>query len=111
FACTLLLYFAPHKNTDGQEIYMSSKRTLWALVCMIAVAALAVSFTAKSVHAGKVKIAFTQHDKIVAFDPATGLGAQTGVATGDITGVTIVNFQWTITSFPNYTYNDRVGIT
>jgi hypothetical protein len=90
---------------------MSSKRTISALVCMLAIAALAISFSAKSVHAGKVKIAFTQQDKIVAFDPGTGLGAQTGVATGDITGATVVNFQWTITSFPNYTYNDRVGIT
>ena len=90
---------------------MSSKRTLSALVCMIAITALAITFSAKSVHAGKAKIAFTQQEKVVAFDPGTGLGAQTGVATGDITGVTITNFQWTITSFPNYTYNDRVGIT
>ena len=90
---------------------MSSKRTLSALACTIVVVALAISFSAKSVHAGKVKIAFTQHDKIVAFDPVTGLGATTGVAAGDITGVTIVNFQWTLTSFPNYSYNDRVGIT
>jgi hypothetical protein len=90
---------------------MCTKRTLAALVCMIAIVALAISFSAKSVHAGKVKLAFTQQDKIVAFDPATGLGAQTGVATGDITGATVVNFQWTITAFPNYTYNDRVGIT
>jgi len=107
----MLLYFAPHKNTDGQEIYMSSKRIISALVCTIAIVALAVSFSAKSVHAGKVKIAFTQQDKIVAFDPGTGLGAKGGVATGDITGTTTENFQWTITSFPNYTYNDRVGIT
>ena len=90
---------------------MSSKRTLSALVCMIAIATLVMSFSARSVHAGKVKIAFTQQDKIVAFDPGTGLGAKTGVATGDITGTTTENFQWIITSFPNYTYNDRVGIT
>jgi hypothetical protein len=90
---------------------MSTKRTLAALVCTIAIAALAMAFSARSVHAGKVKIAFTQQDKVVAFDPATGLGAQAGVATGDITGVTTVNFQWTPNPFPNYTYNDRVGIT
>jgi len=90
---------------------MSSKRTLAAPVCIIAITALVMSFSARSVHAGKAKIAFTQHEKIVSFDPGTGLGAKTGVATGDITGVTIVNFQWIITSFPNYNYNDRVGIT
>jgi hypothetical protein len=78
---------------------------------MIAIAALVMAFSTRSVHAGKVKIAFTQQDKVVAFDPGTGLGAQTGVASGDITGVTTVNFQFTITTFPNYTYNDRVGIT
>ena len=54
---------------------------------------------------------FIQQDKIVAFDPATGLGAETGTALGDLTGTTTVNFQVTITSFPNYAYISRAGIT
>lgn len=57
------------------------------------------------------KLLFTQHDKVVAFDPATGLGAQTGVATGRINGVSIVNFQFTITSFPDFSFRNRAGIT
>ncbi len=57
------------------------------------------------------KLLFTQHDKVVTFDPATGIGAQTGVATGRISGVSIVNFRFTITSFPNFTFDNRAGIT
>jgi hypothetical protein len=47
----------------------------------------------------------------VSFDPGTGIGAEAGTVTGKIKGVSLVNFQWTITSFPNYTFNNRVGIT
>jgi hypothetical protein len=56
-------------------------------------------------------VMFIQQDKIVSFDPATGIGAETGTATGDITGTTTENFQFTITSFPAFTFNSRVGIT
>src|SRR5258708_14771415 len=54
---------------------------------------------------------FVQQDKVVSFDPATGIGAETGTATGDITGTTTENFQFTITAFPAFTFNSRVGIT
>ena len=57
------------------------------------------------------RIRFVQHDKVVAFNPATGQGAQTGTVTGDLTGVSIVNFQFTITTFPDFTFNNRAGIT
>jgi hypothetical protein len=57
------------------------------------------------------KLLFTQHDKVVTFDPATGIGAQTGVATGKITGVSLVNFKFTITAFPNFVFDNRAGIT
>lgn len=57
------------------------------------------------------KVRFIQQDKVVAFDPVTGIGAQTGTVTGDITGVSIVNFQFTISSFPNFVFNNRAGIT
>jgi len=54
---------------------------------------------------------FIQQDKVISFDPGTGLGAQTGSVSGDINGVTIVNFQFQITAFPNFTFNNRAGIT
>jgi hypothetical protein len=57
------------------------------------------------------KLLLVEHDKVVAFDPATGLGAQTGVATGKINGVSIVNFQFTITAFPSFSFKNRAGIT
>ena len=56
-------------------------------------------------------ILFIQQDKVVKFDPVTGLGAQVGTATGEINGVSIVNFAFTITTFPNFTFNNRAGIT
>jgi hypothetical protein len=57
------------------------------------------------------KLLFTEHDKVVAFDPGTGIGAQTGVAIGKITGASIVNFRFSITAFPNFTFVNRAGIT
>src|SRR5262245_60076844 len=57
------------------------------------------------------KLLLVQHDKVVAFDPSTGLGAQTGVATGKINGVSIVNFRFLITAFPNFNFDNRAGIT
>jgi hypothetical protein len=59
----------------------------------------------------KPHIMFIQQDKVVAFNPGTGEGAQTGTATGDINGVSIVNFQFLITTFPNFNFNNRAGIT
>jgi hypothetical protein len=57
------------------------------------------------------KVLFVQHDKVVAFDPKTGLGAQTGVTTGKINGVSIVNFQFIVTAFPAFVFRNRAGIT
>lgn len=56
-------------------------------------------------------ILFIQQDKVVKFDLGTGIGAQVGTATGAINGVSIVNFAFTITSFPNFTFDNRAGIT
>jgi hypothetical protein len=78
-----------------------------AAVCVAAVLLLgALPLSAKS-----NKVLFIQQDKVVAFDPVTGIGAQTGVASGDINGVSIVNFQFVITAFPDFTFNNRAGIT
>lgn len=52
-----------------------------------------------------------QEDKVVTFDPITGIGAQTGTVSGAIRGTSIVNFQFQITAFPDFTFNNRVGIT
>jgi hypothetical protein len=91
---------------------MLSKRTSLGLRFTVLCTVLIGLFGASSSSADKKpNVIFTQQDKVVAFDPGTGLGSQTGTALGDINGATIVNFQITITSFPNFTFNDRVGIT
>jgi hypothetical protein len=57
------------------------------------------------------RLLLIQEDKVVAFDPFTGIGAQTGTVKGAIRGTSIVNFQFQITTFPEFTFNNRVGIT
>ena len=56
-------------------------------------------------------ILFTQQDKVIAFDSGTGLGFQSGTATGAINGVSLTNFSFTVTTFPSFTFNNQVGIT
>jgi hypothetical protein len=97
-------------NANGKEAHLSIKRTIPALMCVIGFGALVMSFSASSLHAAK-RLSFTQQDKIASFDFATGLGAMTGTATGEIKGVTNVNFQWIPTGPTTFTYSDRVGIT
>jgi hypothetical protein len=57
------------------------------------------------------QILFIQQDKVITFDFATGNGVESGTATGSINGVTLTNFSFTITTFPNFKFNDQVGIT
>lgn len=97
-------------NINPKEAHLLIKRTISALVCMIGFGALVMSFSASSLHAAK-RLSFTQQDKFASFDFVTGLGAMTGTATGDIKGVTNVNFQWIPASPTTFTYSERVGIT
>lgn len=69
----------------------------------------------------KPPILFIQQDKVTSFSFATGQGAESGVATGAINGVSLTNFYFTTTitstpcattsQFPCFTFNDHVGIT
>lgn len=88
---------------------MTNRR--WRMNGVAVCAALTIVCSALPLAAKNNKIRFIQQDKVVAFNPATGIGAQTGTATGDINGVSIVNFQFTISGFPNFTFNNRAGIT
>jgi hypothetical protein len=54
---------------------------------------------------------FIQQDKVIAFNPSTGLGQQVGTATGRINGATIVKFQFTITGAFTFSFDNRAGIT
>lgn len=75
-------------------------------------AALMVLAGTRAIQADRDGISFVQQDKVVAFDPFTGIGAQTGTVSGDVTGVSIVNFQFAATpGNPNFTFNNRAGIT
>lgn len=62
-------------------------------------------------------VLFTQRDEVQAFDVATGLGYQTGIATGRISGTTSVTFHFTITGPPGangaipISFNNNVIIT
>ncbi len=62
-----------------------------------------------------LRVLFTQQDKVISFvvNPAngTGVGVESGTATGAINGVTLTNFSFTITTFPNFAFDDQVGIT
>jgi hypothetical protein len=60
---------------------------------------------------GNKKLLLVEQDKIVSFDPATGLGSSVGTVTGRINGTSTVNFQWTVTAFPNFNIDQRIGIT
>lgn len=62
-----------------------------------------------------LNILFIQQDKVISFvvNPSngTGVGQESGTAIGAINGVTLTNFSFTITTFPNFTFDDQVGIT
>ena len=93
---------------------MSSAKTKLGLSCA-AVCALLVGLSGvlPTKADRKPRVLFIQQDKVVAFDPASGLGAETGTATGDINGMSMVNFQFVVNpvTFPTFTFNNRVGIT
>src|SRR4051812_23913118 len=82
-----------------------------ASLCAAIVALSGVSLSKAKDKDKDRKVLFVQRDKVVAFDPGTGLGAQVGTATGAIDGATVVNFKFTITTFPNFTFENRAGIT
>ena len=54
-----------------------------------------------------------QQDKVIRFNTVTGEGVQVGTATGQINGVSIVNFKFTeaSTGLPDITFDNRAGIT
>jgi len=74
-------------------------------------AALIVLASTRATQAAKSKVLFVQHDKIVKFDAFTGLGAQPDTVSGRIRGVSIVNFHFDVVNFPDFTFNNRAGIT
>lgn len=91
---------------------MLNKRTSSGLSCAVLCLLLIGLSGPSSISADKKpRVIFTQQDKVVAFDLATGLGSQVGTATGDINGADIVNFQFTPTTLPNFSFDNRVGIT
>ena len=83
-------------------------------VIMIAIAVSAVLLSSIGPVAGdegNKKLLLVEQDKVVSFDPATGVGSSAGTVTGRINGTSTVNFQWTITAFPNFNIDQRIGIT
>lgn len=54
-----------------------------------------------------------QQDKVIRFNTITGEGVQVGTATGQINGVSIVNFKFSeaATGLPDITFDNRAGIT
>lgn len=62
-----------------------------------------------------LRLLFVQQDKVISFvvNPSngTGVGQESGTAIGAINGVTLTNFSFSITTFPNFTFDDQVGIT
>ena len=54
-----------------------------------------------------------QQDKVIRFNTVTGEGVQTGTATGQINGVSIVNFKFSeaASGLPDITFDNRAGIT
>jgi hypothetical protein len=61
------------------------------------------------------RLLFAQHDKVISFtvNPTIGtaVGVESGTATGAIKGTTLTNFSFAITTFPDFTFDDQVGIT
>lgn len=56
-------------------------------------------------------ILFILQDKVTRFDIPGGLGLQVGTATGKINGVSITTFQFDFSTFPAFSFNNRLGIT
>lgn len=54
-----------------------------------------------------------QQDKVIRFNTVTGEGVQVGTATGQIRGVSIVNFKFSEapSGLPDITFDNRAGIT
>lgn len=73
--------------------------------------AVVLSMVSASHAQGLPRLMFVQRDKVIKFDPTTGVGLQVGTASGLVEGVTTVNFQFAVTFPPNFTFNNRAGIT
>jgi hypothetical protein len=56
------------------------------------------------------KILFILQDKITRLDPG-GAGLHVGTAMGAINGAAITTFRFDFSGFPNFTFNNRTGIT
>ena len=89
---------------------LRAKAMVFALAAALLVTMMPVAAQRGSLQPNP-KLLLTEQDKVVEFNPFTGEGAQTGVATGKITGVSIVNFKFSFASFPNFTFDNRAGIT
>ena len=61
----------------------------------------------------RTPLLLVQQDKVIRFNAVTGEGAQVGTATGEIRGVSIVNFKFSEapSGLPDITFDNRVGIT
>ena len=86
-----------------------------AIILMFAMATVGAAW-AQNPGAGRDNILFTQQDNVQAFDLQTGLGFQTGTATGRISGTTLVNFKFQPLpnpkpGQPNLAFSNTVTIT
>lgn len=60
---------------------------------------------------GGLELFFAQRDVVTAFSPTTGLGTQIGTTEGVITGTSITNFAFTLTSQTTISFDNRCLIT
>ena len=76
----------------GFKMYQAAGKFA-AMLMLAGVLAVPAAFGQAASNRGNVL--FTQQDRVVAFNPGTGVGQQVGTATGKINGTTIVDFQFT----------------
>jgi hypothetical protein len=91
------------------------KATVIVAVFTVMVALVSVS-SARAEDSRSMHIQFIQQDAMQVFDPATGKGYQIGTATGEISGTTFVEFQFTPVGSPvgemfPITFQSKVIIT
>jgi hypothetical protein len=93
-------------------ISSSSLRRGFALAAALFVsgALLAPRAAAQSTN-NRNNLLLVQQDHVLAFNFATGAGRQVGTVTGRISGTSVVDFQFTLTSATTLTFDNKVVIT